>query len=107
VGALVPPFNVVVFTSMPINLDSGTIRLIDGSGVGGPAIPIPLGNLQTGGSPLVSPGTQTTLTLSPDVACPTTLPATVIVTLTGVDLNGTVHAATNGGLVIHAASNLD
>jgi len=66
-------FDVVVVASSPVNLDRLTVRLIDGSHVGGPMVTIPQAELTNQfGTVLILGGTRRVFTVHPRGACGST-----------------------------------
>jgi hypothetical protein len=99
-SSFTPTISVIVVTTTNMNLDSGTIRLIDGSAVGGPTIPIPQSSLvNQSGTTIVQPAAPTVVNLQPVLPCPATFPTTAFVTLNAVDLKGATHVASNSGAI--------
>lgn len=96
----VPPvttFAVVIAAPTPMRVDNVTIRLIDGSNLGGPMVTIPQPGLTAQfGTTVVSAGIPRTFTFTPQFACGsgTTLPSQVMGQISLMDSAGLPHTVT-------------
>ena len=90
-----PSFDIVVLTTRTADLESVTIRLINGTELGGPMITFPSAPLTTqfGTTRLVA-GTPRTFTLSPRFVCGPDRPQSVAADLVVVELSGAAHRLT-------------
>ena len=93
----VPPvttFAVVIATPTPMRVDNVTIRLIDGSNLGGPMVTFPQPGLTAQfGTTVVPAGIPRTFTFTPQFACGsgTTLPSQVMGQISLMDSAGLPH----------------
>jgi len=90
-----PSFDIVVLTTTTVDLESVTIRLINGTELGGPMITFPSAPLTTQfGTTRIVAGTPRTFTLSPRFVCGPDRPQSVAADLVVVDLSGAAHRVT-------------
>jgi len=88
-------FDIVVMTTKTADLESVTIRLINGTELGGPMITFPKAPLTTQfGTTRIVAGTSRTFTLSPRFVCGPDRPQSVAADLVVVEASGAVHSVT-------------
>jgi hypothetical protein len=87
-----PSFDIIVTTTRTADLESVTIRLINGSELGGPMITFPKAPLTTQfGTRRIVAGTPRTFTLSPQFVCGPTRPQSVAASIAVVEPTGETH----------------
>ena len=87
-----PIFDLIIQASTTVTLDRVSIELIDGSNLGGPAIPIPQPRVTTPLSPtVILPGTTTTLPFQVPFSCAQVVGRGVGVTAVFIDADGVTH----------------
>jgi hypothetical protein len=90
-----PAFDIVIATTRTADLESVTIRLINGSELGGPKITFPQAPLTTEfGTTRIIAGTPRTFTFSPQFECGSSRPQSVAADIAVVELSGEVHRIT-------------
>jgi hypothetical protein len=99
-GCAVPPqaapsFDIVITSTRTADLESVTIRLINGSELGGPMITFPQAPLVTQfGTTRIVAGTPRTFTFSPQFTCGPNRPQSVVADIAVVEPSGQVHSIT-------------
>jgi len=90
-----PTFDIIVTTTRTADLDSVTIRLINGSELGGPIITIPRAPLTAQfGTTRILAGTPRTFTLTPHFVCGAGRAQSVAVDISVVEPSGVVDSVT-------------
>src|SRR5438477_6078316 len=88
-----PAFDIVITTTRTADLESVTIRLINGSELGGPMITFPQAPLVTlFGTTRIVAGTPRTFTFSPQFTCGPSRPQSVAADIAVVEQSGQIHS---------------